>query len=104
MTMSEGSSLSTWHQKIRYYWATRRKGVILKSRVLDFGQKNAPFIFSAFSAILNRHIQFWLGEDGHTICYLDDNRVVCRADRIPGLLYSGVGRHAEAVRLQTLAL
>lgn len=74
------------HQRYLGLFHPTRPGVILKARTLDFGQKNAPFVFSAFTAVLNRHVRFFLGEDGWSIFYIDDNGVVCDASRVPGLI------------------
>jgi len=63
-----------------------RRGVIMKSPTLDYGQQNAPFFFAAFTSILNHGIRYWLGADGWSIFYLDDNGVLCRLDRASELL------------------
>lgn len=68
-------------------WHPTRPGIVMMMTTLDFGLKNAPYFFSTFTAALLQQIIAWLGEDGFAIYYLDDNGVVCRADRVAPLLH-----------------
>jgi hypothetical protein len=63
-------------------WHPTKAGVALMMTTLDFGLKNAPYFFSTFSASLLQQITAWLGEDGFSMYYLDDNGTVCSADRV----------------------
>ena len=55
--------------------------IILMMVTLDFELKNAPYFLSTFTASLLQQIQAWLGEDGYSMYYLDDNGEVCQADK-----------------------
>jgi hypothetical protein len=67
-------------------WHPTKPGVVLMMTTLDFGQRNAPYFFSTFSASLLQQITAWLGEDGFSMYYLDDNGTVCRAERAQPLV------------------
>lgn len=66
-------------------WHPTRPGVILMTVALDFGLKNAPYFFSTFTAMLLQQIQAWLGPNGFSMYYLDDNGTVCRPELGPSL-------------------
>ena len=67
-------------------WHPTQPGVILMMTALDFGLSNAPYFFSTFTAALHQQISSWLGDNGFTMYYLDDNGTVCRADLVQPLL------------------
>jgi hypothetical protein len=68
---------AVWHPSI--------PNVALIMTSLDFGLSCAPFFFSCATAMVQWTIVWWLGPDGHSIYYLDDNGIVCRADRADAL-------------------
>ena len=74
------------HRPLCAVWDPTVPDVILMPTTLDFGLSNAPFLFSVFTAMLQWNIVWWLGADGWSLYYLDDNGVICRADRVPLLL------------------
>ena len=70
--------VGVWHPSIA--------NVALIMTSLDFGLSCAPFFFSTFTAMVQWTIVWWLGPDGYSIYYLDDNGIVCAAPRVEPLI------------------
>ena len=67
-------------------WHPTRPGVILMTVALDFGLKNAPYFFSTFTALLLQQLVAFLGPEGFSMYYLDDNGTVCNPQLTPRFL------------------
>jgi hypothetical protein len=78
--------LAKYYRRLCCVWHPTLPDIVLMPTSLDFGLSCAPFIFSLFTAMLQWNIVWWLGEDGWSIYYLDDNGCVVRADRVTPLL------------------
>ena len=67
-------------------WHPTIPNVALIMTSLDFGLSCAPYFFSVFTAMVQWNIVWWLGEDGFSLYYLDDNGIICRVGRAQPLL------------------
>jgi hypothetical protein len=73
---------------------------VLMMTTLDFGLKNAPYFFRTFTASLLQHITEWLGEDGFSMYYLDDNLLLGWHAPAPDLTRGSRSLRCSAVPLQ----